>query len=416
MMITMTTKAQQSASEIKEFLENADCLKFESVSKDGRNDWIEELLIRHVYKKCGRADKGVLKRYIIKMTGLSLAQTTRLISEYLKRGTLKKDKSVESKRNCFEKIYTRQDIALLAKVDNAHQCLSGPATVKILASEHEVFGKNEYANLKNVSVSHLYRLRGSSPYREKVKIFSKTRPTKAPIGERRKPEPNGQPGYLCVDTVHQGDKLGEKGVYHINIVDMATQYEFIGAVEAISEMYMEKMLIELLEKFPFAIIEFHSDNGSEFINRVIAKLLNKLLIKQTKSRPRNSNDNGLAEAKNGAVVRKHLGYTHIPKGKANIINDFYQNIFNDYLNYHRPCAFARIKTDKKGKEIRNYPKEDYLRPKKKLKALPSAGKYRKPEKTFAKLDKIAYAMSDTDYAEFMQKEKSKMLKNSLTDI
>jgi len=415
MMITMTTKAHQSINEIKEFLKNADCLEFESVSKDGRNDWIEELLIRHTYKKCYRVEKGVLKKYIMKMTGLSRAQTARLISEYLKRATLKKDQSIKSKRNCFEKIYTREDIALLAKVDNAHQRLSGPATVKILISEYEVFGKSEYANLKNISVSHLYRLRGTNPYRQKVKIFSKTKSAKVPIGQRRKPEPNGQPGYLCVDTVHQGDKLGEKGVYHINIVDMVTQYEFVGAVEAISEVYMEKMLAELLAKFSFTIIEFHSDNGSEFINQVVAKLLNKLLIDQTKSRPRHSNDNGLAEAKNGAIIRKHLGYIYIPKGKADIINDFYQNTFNDYLNYHRPCAFAKTKVDRKGKEIRYYPKEDYLRPYQKLKSLPNAEQYLKPEVTFAELDKTAYAMSDTDYAEFMQKEKSKMLKNLLTD-
>lgn len=179
---------------------------------------------------------------------------------------------------------------------------------------------------------------------------------------------------------------------------------------------MEKMLVELLAKFPFTVIEFHSDNGSEFINQVVAKLLNKLLIKQTKSRPRHSNDNGLAEAKNGAVVRKHFGYIHIPKGKAEVINKFYQNTFNDYLNYHRPCAFARTKTDRKGKEIRYYPKEDYLRPYEKLKSLSDAEQYLKPEITFAELDKTAYAMSDTDYAEYMQKEKSKMLKNLLTNI
>jgi len=412
----MTTKASQSISELKEFLKDACYLEFESVSKDDRNEWIEELLIRYIYKKCDRSDKGVLKKYIGKMTGLSRSQVTRLIAEYLKHATLKKDKSIKSKRNCFEKIYTREDIALLAKVDNAHQRLSGPATVKILVSEHEVFGKSKYANLKNISVAHLYRLRGTARYRERVKIFSKTKSTKVPIGQRRKPEPNGCPGYLCVDTVHQGDKLGEKGVYHINIVDMVTQYEFVGAVEAISEMYMEKMLMELLAKFPFTIIEFHSDNGSEYINQVVAKLLNKLLIDQTKSRPRHSNDNGLAEAKNGAIIRKHFGYIHIPKGKAEVINSFYQSTFNDYLNYHRPCAFAKIKTDRKGKEIRYYPKEDYLRPYEKLKSLSNARQYLKPEATFAELDKTAYTMSDTDYAEYMQKEKSKMLKNLLTDI
>ena len=147
-------------------------------------------------------------------------------------------------------------------------------------------------------------MRDTSRYRERALFYSKTKPTKVPIGERRKPEPNGKPGYLCVDTVHQGDKDGKKGVYHINMVDMATQYEFVGAVEAISENFMTPILIELLKQFPFTIIEFHSDNGSEYVNRTVAELLNRLLIKLTKTRPRHSNDNGLAETKNGGCYQK----------------------------------------------------------------------------------------------------------------
>lgn len=416
MTITMTTKAHQSINEIKEFLKKAGGLEFESISAEDRNEWIERLLIRHIYKKCPRQNKGTLRQYIMKMTGLSRSQTARLIREYLKRATLKKDRSIKTKRNCFGKIYTKTDIELLARVDNAHERLSGPATVKILISECGAYGKTEYDNLKNISVSHLYRLRASDRYRERVKIFTKTNPVKAPIGERRKPEPNGKPGYLCVDTVHQGDKNGEKGVYHINIVDIVTQFEFVGAVEAISEQYMEKMLIELLKKFPFTIREFHSDNGSEFINKIVARLLNKLLIKQTKSRPRHSNDNGLAETKNGAVIRKHIGYIYIPRGKANVVNEFYKNSFNDYLNYHRPCAFSETKIDTKGKEIKYYPKDNYLRPYEKLKSLDCPEQYLKLGITFAELDKIAMAMSDTDYAEYMQNEKSKMLKNIITNI
>jgi len=264
--------------------------------------------------------------------------------------------------------------------------------------------------LKNISVSHLYRLRQTIRYREKVKIFSKTRPTKIPIGERGKPEPSGRPGYLCVDTVHQGDKLGQKGVYHINIVDMVTQFEYVGAVEAISEKFMKQILEALINQFPFIIIEFHADNGSEYINKVVVKLLNRLLIKLTKSRPRHSNDNPLVETKNGAVIRKHMGYIHIPKNKAKIVNKFYQEWFNDYLNYHRPCAFPKITIDKKGKEKKTYLQKNYMTPYMKLKSINQIEQFLKPNVTFAKIDKIAYTMSHTEYAIEMQKEKLKMLK------
>jgi transposase InsO family protein len=155
-----------------------------------------------------------------------------------------------------------------------------------------------------------------------------------------------------VDTVHQGDLDGSKGVYHINAVDEVTQWEVVGAVAQISEAYLLPVLIAMLEQFPFRILGFHSDNGSEFINHRVAGLLNKLLIEQTKSRPRHSNDNGLAETKNGAVVRKHMGYTHIAAPHAAAIETFYEEHFNEYLNYHRPCGVPErvitLKEKKKG--------------------------------------------------------------------
>ena len=239
------------------------------------------------------------------MTGLSKSQLTRLIGDYRERGTLK---TKEYKRNKFPEIYDLEEIALLGEIDSAHNILSGPATKRIIKEEVEIYHNEKYAKLKELSVSHMYRLRKTRRYHEKVGIFSKTRPTKIPIGERRMPEPNGIPGYLSVDTAHQGDKEGEKGIYHINITDMVSQFEFIGAADAISERFMEPILREPLEMFPFVIIEFHSDNGGEYINKVVAALLNKLLIKPTKSRPRHSNNNAPAETKNGAIIRKNIGY------------------------------------------------------------------------------------------------------------
>src|SRR5260370_27015706 len=105
----------------------------------------------------------------------------------------------------------------------------------------------------------------------------------------------------------------------------------------------------MLRQFPFRIRGFHSDNGSEFINHTLANLLNKLLIEQTKSRPRHSNDNGLAESKNGAVARKHIGYTHIAAEHAEAIGRFYAEHINPYVNFHRPCAQPELGVSEQGK-------------------------------------------------------------------
>ena len=101
-----------------------------------------------------------------------------------------------------------------------------------------------------------------------------------------------------------------------NAVDEVTQWEIVASVSRIAEYDLEPLLKSMLNQFPFHIMGFHSDNGGEYVNRTIADLLNKLLICFTRSRPRRPDDNGLVESKNGSVIRKNLGYVHIPQGCA----------------------------------------------------------------------------------------------------
>ena len=91
--------------------------------------------------------------------------------------------------------------------------------------------------------------------------------------------------------MYQGDQDGAKGVYHINAVDAVTQFELVATCERLSEAYLLPVLRELLAGFPFVILGFHADNGSEYINRKVSKMLDKLRVEFTKSRPRHCNDN-----------------------------------------------------------------------------------------------------------------------------
>ena len=247
------------------------------------------------------------------MTGRSRAQVTRLIARYRQRGKIE---VLPYRRHRFPQRYTRADIELLATVDEAHEALSGPATRRVLEREYRQYGKSEYERLASISVAHLYNLRQQPRYRERRLHYVKTKPTVVAIGERRRPDPQGQPGYLRVDAVHQGDQPGAKGVFHIDAVDEVTQWQIVSATARLSEAWLEPVLGAMIRQFPFRILGFHSDNGSEFINAVVARLLNELLFEQTKSRPRHSNDNGLVETKNGAVIRKHMGYGYIDAAHA----------------------------------------------------------------------------------------------------
>ena len=125
-----------------------------------------------------------------------------------------------------------------AEMDVLHGTLSGTTTRKLCERAFNVHGEARFERLAGISNGHLYNLRQHPTYLSKRGTFDKTRPTKINIGERRKPFPDGRPGYLRVDSVHQGDMDGIKGVYLINAVDEVTQYQAVFAVEHISEAYL----------------------------------------------------------------------------------------------------------------------------------------------------------------------------------
>jgi len=392
-----------SLEQIRAFLRGNQEVRFKAQDRKQAYEWTQRTLCGQEYSCLRRQDKGLVKQYIEKVTGLSRAQITRLIAQYVATGAVQ---SRQGRGRRFTASYLRADMALLAEVDMAHGTLSGPATRQLLYRGWHEFADAGYERLADISPAHIYNLRRARGYREHALVFSKTRPTPTAIGERRKPAHGGRPGYLRVDTVHQGDQDGIKGVYHINLVDEVVQWQVVGAVERISESYLKPLLERLLKQFPFRILGFHSDNGSEFINHTIAALLNKLLIEQTKSRPRHSGDNGLVETKNGAVIRKHMGYDHIGSEHAEAINVFYEEHFNPYLNFHRPCAVPEVKKDSRGKTVRVY--RWYATPWEILRQNPGIGGCLKDDLTMEEIEKRAGAESDTVAATRMNQARRKL--------
>jgi hypothetical protein len=393
-----------SLEQIRAFLAGSGEVRFKGQERAEVYAWIERTLVRHRYARLGRADKGVVRQYIERMMGRSRAQVTRLIAGYRKTGQVK---AVAYQRTKFASRYTATDVGLLAYVDKAHGNLSGPATQRILEREYIDYGQAVYERLAEISVAQIYRFRNSASYRERNTTYQPTRPTVIPIGERRKPQPHGLPGYLRIDTVHQGDRDGVKGIYHINAVDEVTQWEIVAATPQISELWLIPLLETMLQQFPFVIRGFHSDNGSEFINYTVAKLLGKLLIEQTKSRAHRSGDNGLVEAKNGAIIRKHLGFGHIGAQHAEDVSRFHREHLNPYVNFHRPCAVPKVIVAANGKRHRIYTR--WATPLELFQEVPRAERFLRPGVTLSELARVAQFQSDTEAALQMQRAKRHLL-------
>ena len=406
MIVTLHTQGLQTLEQVRTFVAGNAPISFTLTDRVAAYGWMADTLRQFGYPRCKRADKGVLRRYLRKVTGFSRAQVARCIAQFTDGGRI-----VDRRRAPavpFVRRYTPADIRLLAEVDALHGTLSGTTTKKLCERAFKVHGDARFERLAAISNGHLYNLRSHPAYQAKRGSFDKTRPTKVNIGERRKPFPAGRPGYLRVDSVHQGDLDGIKGVYLINAVDEVTQFQVVCAVERISEAFLLPVLEALMAAFPFVILGFHSDNGSEYINHQVAKLLEKLRIEQTKSRSRQTNDNALAESKNASTVRKHLGYSHIPQHFAGQVNAFTVKVLSPYLNYHRPCHFPTEYTDEKGRIRKRYRYEDMMTPYEKLRSLPKAKNHLKPGATLKMLDAIAAECSDNDAAQRLNQARAKL--------
>ena len=407
MVTYMNDKKIRTLEDVRAFLAGSVAMEFAITEKAERYRWIEQSLRRFKYRSLGRGERGVVLRYLQRVSGYSRQTVTRLVAQYQATGKLKRRQRTVGG---FVRYYSEEDTRLLAELDELHGTPCGAAAKKLCERMYLLHGDGRFEALSHISVSHPYNLRKARGYRRRRRHFEKTRPARSQIAQRRKPDPDGRPGYLRLDTVHQGDLDGIKGVYHINAVDEVTQFQCVFSVARISEQFLLPVLAEILHTFPFVIRGFHADNGSEYINRRVAELLNKLNIEFTKSRPRQCNDNALAESKNASVIRKHLGYTHIPASWAAPLNDFHRQHFNPYLNFHRPCLFPVQHTDKKGKVKKRYPYEQMYTPYEKLKSLPDSQTFLKPAIRFAQLDAIALAISDNEAAKQMNEAKRQLFK------
>ena len=410
MTIGMNDDSVVSIAQLREFLKLSNSATFSSENKTEAYEWIGRTLAKFRYSRLRKKEKGIVKKYLVAMTGYSETQVDRLINRKKKWGRVAQKKRTQPS---FERVYTSEDVALLVEVDNAEGRRTGGALKKTFFDMFHVYKDDRFKRLANISISHIYNLRGTRQYESTSLTYTKTSPTTVDIGIRKKPRPDGQPGFLRVDSVHQGDRDKEKGVYHINMVDEVTQDEIVATVEGISEEFLKPALEEALDAFPVILRSFHSDNGSEYINKTVARLLSKLLIEQTKSRSRRTNDNALVEGKNGAVIRKHFGYMHIPKKHAKLMNEFNHDHLNPYVFFHRQCAFPTDIVDEKGKIKKVY--KTYLTPCEKLLSIENVERFLKPgitkeslrammmEKTHLAAAQEMQAAKQTLFAQFRQK-------------
>jgi hypothetical protein len=410
MIVTLRTERIRTLDQMRAFVEGNEPADFEFTDRTSAYAVIRRTLVRFEYHTLRKPDKGLVRRFLEKATGFSEAQMDRLIAQHRRTGGIR-DHRRKPPAKPFPRRYTTYDAALLAEVDEAFGQLSGPATKVILWRMRHVHGDERFERLAGISNGHIYNLRRTRTYRTGRLTFRETRPTPASFGVRRKPRPHGQPGFLRVDTVHLGDLDGKKGAYVINVVDEVTQFQHLGAVRRITQQFMVPILEALISAFPFTAQAFHADNGSEYVNREVADLLNRLHIPTfTKSRPRRSNDNALVESKNGSIVRRWLGHVHIPHELVPQLDAFLRDSLCPLLNFHRPCLFPTEVTSDSGRVTKTYRQDDVATPYQHFRSLPGAEGLLRPGVTFEALDRIASATTGLNAAKAVQRARDALFR------
>jgi hypothetical protein len=403
MKLNMNESMLSNILEIKEFIKlNKSKLLINEDTILNNYNIISNTLFRFRYDKLVKKEKNILKLYLKMITNYSDGNINKLISKWKVKGEIVVK---ERTQNTFPRKYFVEDIYRLVEVSNLYNNQNAKALIIIFKNMYGLYGDERFVRLKDISASHIYNLKKTNIFKSNTLLYTKTSPSRVDVGLRVKPENAGKPGYLRVDSVHQGDLDKVKGVYHITIVDEVTQVTFLDCVPFIREEYMLIVLKDLIKMFPFPVINFHSDNGSEYINYSVSKILTELNISQTKSRPRQSGDNGLVESKNGSIVRKQMGYMHIPSRHAYKINEFYKKYLNDFNNYHRVSGYATDTVDKRGKVKKVY--DIYQTPIDKLLSL------NLPFVDNQKLKKKQLEYTHLEHALLVKEAKSKLFKEIL---
>jgi hypothetical protein len=238
MVINMDDTRLTTIAQLEQFLSANAQVEFSPHGDDAqRYAHISRVLRRLDYPRRTKRERGVVLAYLRYTSGYSRAQLTRLVRRWQTNRLAPEPlvKRYGAPAAPFARKFTPGDVTLLVEMDRAHEDVCGPAIAHLLHRAYHVYGDARYARLATLSVSHLYNLRKSAGYRAQRLHLTKTRPVNNPIGTRRAPQPQGRAGFVRIDTVHQGDLDGIKGVYHITCVDAVSQWQVQACVQGISE-------------------------------------------------------------------------------------------------------------------------------------------------------------------------------------
>lgn len=331
------------------------------ISKHTRLELLEAL--KHRYKKATKKEKAKILDEFTILSGYNRKYASRLLT-----GRTQKELGNTVPASC-RRIYNEAVKEALIVVWEASDRICSKRLKAILPDFVEAMERHGHIKLDPelrhrlllVSASTIDRLladirqkAGSRrKYHRKPKKVSKQVPVRTFADEIE-----SAPGYLEIDfVVHGGGSMAGSLIHTLVATDLSS-----GWIECIPLLAREQSLVvEALEilrrQLPFPMLRIDSDNDSAFINDTLLSYCRKQNIEFTRSRPFHSNDQAWIEQKNGAVVRRFVGYERYSGVVAGqVMANLYQNI-RLYVNYYQP-SFKLRKKERDGSKV----KRTYYKP------------------------------------------------------
>lgn len=304
--------------------------------------------LRDAYRKGSKADRGRILDRVTETTGMGRSTARRLLSG----PRLPDPKDQIDKRSVKPRLYS-DDARLL--LEHVWMLMGMPCGKYFVVMRHlwlpllEAAGdldktfatdaaRTELAAMSAATVDRYLR-----PARDRMRLKGISTTKASPLLRTSikirtvADERDDRPGAIEADTVaHCGPTFVGEFARTLTMTDMFTGWTENVSIRNNASRWITGAVEELQASFPFPLVSFDSDNGSEFINHDVAAWLQARDITQTRSRPYRKNDQATVESKNNHVVRKHAFYwRYDTPAELTLLNEMWR-LVSLRLNFFTP--------------------------------------------------------------------------------
>ncbi len=324
-------------------------------------------LMKSRYQKAKRAERSCLLSEMEEVTGLHRKSLLRL----LHASSLNRKKRTTPRKRTYGLAVEQVILVVWESLD--YVCAERLTPVLLATAQHLArFGsvcltrevEQQLGKISEATVTRLLRQHRDRKQRLPRKGPERANQVRKEVPMKRIAWDTTEPGHFEVDLVHHGGESAAGEYAHtIQLIDVATGWSERVAILGRGQTAMEGGFRRILERLPFAILELHPDNGSEFFNYHLVRFWKDKVtgVQLSRSRPYHKNDNRFVEQKNSSLVRQYFGTLRLDTPEQLVaMNALYEQMWL-YYNLFQPVLHLKEKRVEPDGMVRTWDPRDAQR-------------------------------------------------------